>query len=65
MPYKDITYENGSTERIYYNMTATEEAERFKQINSVKRFPSVDHRAALNRTLTGKDQEPTLPKQEE
>lgn len=65
MPYKDITYENGFTERIYYNMTASEESERFKRINSVKHFPSVNHRAALNRTLTEKDQEPTLPKQEE
>ena len=40
MPYKDITYDNGFTERVYYNMTASEEAERFKRTNRVKSFPS-------------------------
>ena len=27
MPYKDITYDNGFTERVYYNMTASEETD--------------------------------------
>tara|TARA_R110002124_G_scaffold49463_1_gene145019 strand:+ start:549 stop:743 length:195 start_codon:yes stop_codon:yes gene_type:complete len=57
MPYKDITYDNGFTERVYYNMTASEEAERFKRTNRVKSFPSANHRAAVKRSRL-KDQEP-------
>jgi len=59
MPYKDITYDNGFTERVYYNMTASEEAERFKQTNRVKCFPSANHRAAVKQSRL-KDQEPPL-----
>ena len=55
MPFKDITYENGFTERVYYNMTATEEAERFKRTNCVKSFPSANHRADIRRS-TRKDE---------
>ena len=50
MPYKDITYDNGFTERIYYNMTASEEAERFKSMSGVKSFPSANHRAEVKRS---------------
>ena len=60
MPYKDITYENGFTERIYYNMTATEEADRFKQINGVKCFPSMNHRATSARRSSKQDHDSSL-----
>ena len=60
MPYKDITYDNGFTERFYYNMTAAEEAERFKRPNRVKSFPSANHRTAVKKSRL-KDQEPPLP----
>ncbi len=64
MPYKDITYDNGFTERVYYNVTAPEEAERFKKINRVKSFPSANHRAAVKPSRL-QDQGPPLPLQEE
>ena len=64
MPYKDNTYDNGFTERVYYNMTASEEAERFKRTNRVKSFPSANHRAALKRSRL-KDQGPPSPLLEE
>ena len=60
MPYKDITYDNGFTERVYYNMTASEEAERFKSINHVKTFPSVNHKVNLIKSSIWKDQKPQL-----
>ena len=60
MPYKDITYDNGFTERVYYNMTASEEAERFKRTNRVKSFPSANHRSAVKQSRL-KDQESALP----
>lgn len=63
MPYKDITYDNGFTERVYYNMTASEEAERFKRTNRIKSFPSANHRASLKGSI--KVQEPQSPLQEE
>ena len=46
MPYKDITYDNGFTERFYYDETPTEEALRMSRINSVAKFPSANHRSA-------------------
>ena len=49
MPYKDITYDNGFTERVYYNMTASEEAERFKSINHIKTFPSANYKVSLKK----------------
>ena len=58
MPYKDITYDNGFTERVYYNMTATEEAERFKSINRVRTFPSVNHKSSLKKSSICKDEKP-------
>lgn len=61
MPYKDITYDNGFTERVYYNMTATEEAGRFKSINRVKTFPSVNRNVNLKKSSILKDEEPQLP----
>lgn len=64
MPYKDITYDNGFTERVYFNMTSSEEADRFKQMGGVKSFPSVNHRASLKSSVW-KDQEPPEPSQEE
>ena len=61
MPYKDITYDNGFTERVYYNMTASEEAERFKRTNRVKSFPSANHRASLNLSSIPKDRKTPIP----
>ena len=61
MPYKDITYDNGFTERVYYNMTSAEEAERFKSINRVKTFPSVNRNVNLKKSSILKDEEPQLP----
>jgi hypothetical protein len=34
MPYKDITYDNGFTERFYFDETEEEEALRMSRINS-------------------------------
>lgn len=49
MPYKDVTYENGLTERFYYNETPLEEAKRMARVNRVASFPSVNHRAETHR----------------
>jgi hypothetical protein len=69
MPYTDVTHPNGFTERIYTNMTASEEAERFNRMSGVKSFPSTNHRAATRRAALKssiwKDQEPLEPLQEE
>ena len=61
MPYKDITYDNGFTERVYYNMTVSEEGERFKRTNRVKFFPSANHRAAINQSFIPKDRKIPIP----
>ena len=45
MPYKDVTYENGYTERFYYSETDDEQALRMSRMNSVAKFPSANHRA--------------------
>jgi len=64
MPYKDITYDNGFTERVYYDETLEEEAFRMSRTNRVKSFPSANHRTALKRSRL-KDQGPPLPLLEE
>lgn len=64
MPYKDITYDNGFTERVYYDETPEEEASRMSRTNRVKSFPSVNHRAAFQRSKL-QDQEPPSPSREE
>lgn len=64
MPYKDITYDNGFTERVYYDETPEEEAFRMSRANRVKSFPSANHRAALKRSRL-KDQGPPSPLLEE
>lgn len=46
MPYKDVTYENGFTERFYYGETPYEEALRISSTNSVSKFPSVNSKRA-------------------
>jgi len=52
MPYKDVTYDNGFTERLYHNETKEEEALRISRINSTLKFPSVNCRyASKKRTL--------------
>lgn len=42
MPFKDVTYENGFTERFYYDETSYEETLRMSRVNSVSKFPSVN-----------------------
>ena len=49
MPYKDVTYDNGATERFYYNETPLEEAKRMARSNRVACFPSANHRAKTHR----------------
>ena len=49
MPYKDVTYDNGFTERFYYNETPEEEALRMSRINSVAKFPSANYRSATHK----------------
>ena len=43
MPYKDVTYDNGATERFYYDETRYEETLRMSRINSVAKFPSMNY----------------------
>ena len=38
MPYKDITYDNGFTERFYYDETEWEQALRMSRANKVATF---------------------------
>ena len=42
MPFKDVTYENGFTERFYYDETSYDETLRMSRVNSVSKFPSVN-----------------------
>ena len=46
MPYRDVTYDNGFTERFYYDETDEEQALRMSRINSVAKFPSANARSA-------------------
>ena len=61
MPYKDITYDNGFTERFYYDETLEEEAFRMSRTNRVKSFPSANHRASLNLSSIPKDRKTPIP----
>ena len=59
MPYKDVTYDNGFTERFYYDETPYEEALRMSRMNSVAKFPSANHRAATRQNPSKQtDQKP-------
>jgi len=49
MPYKDVTYDNGFTERFYYDETDDEQALRMCRINSVAKFPAANHRSATRK----------------
>ena len=49
MPYKDVTYDNGFTERFYYDETDDEQALRMGRMNSVAKFPAANHRSATHR----------------
>ena len=52
MPYKDVRYDNGFTERFYFDETKEEEAHRINRINSTSKFPSVNCRyASKKKTL--------------
>ena len=46
MPYKDVTYDNGFTERFYYDETDSEQALRMGRMNSVSKFPSANAKPA-------------------
>ena len=46
MPYKDVTYDNGFTERFYFDETEEKEALRISRINSISKFPSANCRCA-------------------
>ena len=61
MPYKDITYDNGFTERFYYDETLEEEAFRMSRTNRVKSFPSANHRASINLSSIPKDRKTPIP----
>ena len=61
MPYKDITYDNGFTERFYYDETLDEEALRMSRTNRVKSFPSANHRASTNLSSISKGRKTQLP----
>lgn len=50
MPYKDITYDNGFTERFYYDETEWEQALRMSRTNSVAKFPSVNARSTARKS---------------
>ena len=50
MPYKDVTYDNGFTERFYYDETDDEQALRMSRMNSVAKFPSANHRPLPRQT---------------
>lgn len=49
MPYKDVTYENGFTERFYYNESEQEQALRMSRTNSVSKFPSANSRCTTKK----------------
>ena len=51
MPYKDVTYNNGFTERFYFDETEEEEALRISRINSISKFPSANCRYAPKKRL--------------
>ena len=52
MPYKDVTYDNGFTERFYFDEALAEEGLRLSRINSTFKFPSMNCRyASKKRTL--------------
>jgi hypothetical protein len=60
MPYKDVTYDNGLTERFYYDETPLEEAKRMARINRVAKFPSMNYlikRRKSHDTITTHDEE--------
>ena len=54
MPYKDITYDNGCTERFYFDETEDEQALRMSRINSVAKFPSANARSATRQNPSTK-----------
>jgi hypothetical protein len=61
MPYKDITYDNGFTERFYYDETLEEEAFRMFSTNRVKSFLSANHCAAVKRNSIWEGRKSELP----
>ena len=59
MPYKDVTYDNGFTERFYYDETDDEQALRMGRMNSVAKFPAANHRSATQKDRV-KPEDPKL-----
>ena len=54
MPYKDITYDNGFTERFYYDETEWEQALRMSRTNKVAKFPSANTRSSVHKSSVKK-----------
>ncbi len=65
MPYKTITYKNGFTEIIAYDLTEAEEREQMALMSGVKMFPSVDTRLKSLNNLSTSDLKLTEPSNEE
>ena len=59
MPYKDVTYDNGFTERIYYDETQEEEAYRISRSSHISKFPSANYRYAPNKKRAQQQSKPT------
>jgi hypothetical protein len=61
VPYKYITYKNGFTEIIPFNLTSNEEAAQMARMNGVKSFPSANYRSNPNSTTPKKQAKPEIP----
>ena len=62
MPYKDITYDNGFTERFYYDETEWEQALRMSRTNKVAKFPSANSRSSADKCLVDPKAKAKKPK---
>ena len=61
MPYKTITYKNGFTEIISYDLTEVEELKQMALMAGVKMFPSVDRRLKSFKNLSTSELKLTEP----
>ena len=61
MPYKDITYDNGFTERFYYDETEWEPALRMSRTNKVAKFPSANARSTARKSPEKHDEKGKKP----
>ena len=65
MPYKTITYKNGFTEIIAYDLTEVEEREQMALMACVKMFPSVNTRLKSLKNLSTFELKLTEPSNQE